>query len=103
MGFDFAELGGVEPLETFKAVLLAARFQFAEAGNFGVVGGDDDLPANFMSHSLLAAEVGHEPKPVHGESSLQRAGLVVKPAMKDATVVRALVAARAVFFFKNAD
>jgi hypothetical protein len=77
VGLHFAELPSVEPLEAFEAVLLATRFQFAEAGDFGFVGGDDDLPANFMSHSLLTAEFGHEPNPVHGESGLQRAGLVV--------------------------
>ena len=103
VGFDFAELGGVEPLETFKAVLLAARFQFAKAGDFGFVGGYDDLPADFMGDSMLAAEFGHEPNPVHGESALQRTGLVIEAAVEDAAVVRALVAAGSVFFFKDAD
>ena len=103
VGFDFSELGGIEPLNAFEAVLLAARFQFAEAGDFGFVGGDDDLPADFMGDSMLAAEFGHEPNPVHGESGLQRTGLVIEAAVEDAAVVRALVAAGSVFFFKDAD
>jgi hypothetical protein len=103
MGFDFAELGGIEPLKAIEAVLGSSGFEFAEAGNFGVVRGDNDLSANFVADSLLAAELGHEPNPAHGQPGLQRPGLVVKPTMKDAAVVRALMSARAVFFFKNAD
>ena len=103
MGFDFAELGGIEPLETFEAILLAARFQFAEAGNFGFVGGDDDFPADVMGDSVFAAEIGHEPDSAHGEAGFQRARLVIESTVEDTAVVRALVAAGTILFFKNAN
>jgi hypothetical protein len=83
--------------------LLAARFQFAEAGNFGVVGGNDDLPANFMGDSVFAAEIRHQADSAHGKPGFQRAGLVVEAAVEHAAVVRALVASGSVFFFKDAD
>ena len=103
VGFDFSELGGAEPLEAFEAVLLAACFQFAEAGDFGFVGGDDDLPADVVGDGVLAAEFGHEPDSTDCELGLQRTGLVIEAAVEDAAVVRALVAAGSVFFFKDAD
>ena len=103
LGFDLAEPCGVEPLEAFEAVFAASGFEVAEAGDFGLVGGDDDLAADFMGDSVLAAEPGHKPNPAQGEPGLQRAWLVVEPAVEDAAVVRALMAAGAVFFFKDAD
>lgn len=39
VGFDFAELGGAEPLEAFEAVFADAGFEVAEAGEFGFGGG----------------------------------------------------------------
>ncbi len=71
MGFDFAESCGVEPLEAFETVLLAARFEVAKAGDFGFVRGNDDFPADFMSDAVFAAEIRHEPNPAHGEARLQ--------------------------------
>ncbi len=103
VGFDFAELRGIEPLEAFEAVLLAARFQFAEAGNFGLIGGDDDFSTDFVGNPVFAAEIRHQTDSAHGEAGLQRAGLVVEAAVEDTAVVRALVATGAVFFFKDAD
>jgi hypothetical protein len=38
-----------------------------------------------------------------GEAGFQRAGLVVEAAVEDAAVVRALVAAGAILFFKDAN
>jgi hypothetical protein len=102
VGLDLAELGGVEPLEAFEAVLLAADFEVTQALDFGFGGGDDDFSANLMGDGVLAAEVGHEPDSAHGEAGFQRAGFVVEAAVEDAAVVRALVAAGAILFFKNA-
>ena len=103
VGFDLAELGGVEPLEAFEAILLTADFEVAEAGEFGFGGGDDDLAADVVGDGVLAAEFGHEPDSADGEAGLQRARLVVESAVEDTAVVRALVAAGGVFFFKNAN
>ena len=103
MGFDLAESCGIQPLETFEAVLSSARFEFAEAGDFGVVRGDNDFSANFIGDSVFAAEIGHEPNPAHGEAGFKGAGFVVEPAMEHTAVVGALVATRAIFFFKNAN
>ncbi len=103
MGFDFAELRGIEPLEAFEAVLGSTGFEFAKATDFGFVCGDDDFSADFMGDSMLAAEVGHESNPTNSEPRLQRAGLVVEAAVEDTAVVRALVATGAVLFFKNTN
>ena len=103
VGFDLAELGGVEPLEAFEAVLLAAEFEVTQALDFGFAGGDDDLAADLMVDGVRAAEFGHEPDSAHGEAGFQRAGFVVKTAVKDAAVVRALMAARAILFLKDAN
>ena len=103
VGFDLAESCGIQPLETFEAVLGSARFEFTEADDFGFVRGDNELSADFMGDSVFTAELGHEPNPAHGEAGFQGAGFVVEPAMEHAAVVRALVLARAVFFFKNAN
>jgi hypothetical protein len=102
VGFDLAELGYVQPLETFEAVLLAADFEVAQALDFGFCGGDDDLSTNLMSDGVLAAEIGHEPDSAHGKAGFQRTGLVVEAAVEDTAVVRALVAAGAILFFKDA-
>ena len=103
VGFDFAELGGVEPLEAFEAVLLAADFEVTQALEFGFVGSDDDLAADVVGDGVLAAEFGHEPDSADGEAGFQRAGFVVEAAVEDTAVVRALVAAGGVFFFKDAN
>ena len=103
VGFDLAELGGVEPLEAFEAVLLAADFEVTQALEFGFVGSDDDLAADVVGDGVLAAEFGHEPDSAHGKAGFQRAGFVVKTAVEDAAVVRALVAAGVILFFKHAN
>ena len=103
MRFDLAESCGIQPLETFEAVLGSTLLEIVKSGDFGVFCGDDHFPADFMGDSVFAAELGHEPNPAHGEAGLQRAGLVVEAAVEDAAVVRALVAARAVLFFKDAN
>jgi hypothetical protein len=103
VGFDLAELGGVEPLEAFEAILLAAGFEVAEALDFGFAGGDNDLAADLMGDGVLAAEIGHEPDSAHGKAGFQRAVLVVESAVENTAVVRALVAAGAILFFKNAN
>lgn len=103
VGFDLVELGGAEPLEAFEAVFAASGFEVAEAGEFGFGGGDDDFTADVVGDGVLAGEFGHEPDSANGEAGFQRAGFVVKPAVEDAAVVRALVAAGGVFFFKDAD
>jgi hypothetical protein len=59
VGFDFAELGGIEPLEAFEAVLGSTRFEFAKTTDFGFVCGDNDFPADFMGDFVFAAEIGH--------------------------------------------
>jgi para-nitrobenzyl esterase len=97
-----AELGGVEPLEAFEVVLLAAGFEVAEAGEFGFGGGDNDLAADLMGDGVLATEFGHEPDSADGEAGFQRSGLVIESAVEDTAVVRALVAAGAILFFKDA-
>jgi hypothetical protein len=56
-----------------------------------------------MGDGVLAAEVGHEPDSADGEAGFQRSGLVVEAAVEDAAVVRALVAAGAILFFKDAN
>ncbi|MEN9468683.1 MAG: hypothetical protein RL630_416 [Verrucomicrobiota bacterium] len=71
VGFDLVELGGVEPLEGFEAVLLAADFEVTQALEFGFVGGDDDFAADLMGDGVLAAEIGHEPDSADGEAGLQ--------------------------------
>ncbi len=103
VGFDFAELGGIEPLKAFEAVLLTAFLKITKSMDFGVVRGDNDFSADFVCDSMLAAEVGHEPNPTNGESGFQRPGFVVEAAVEDATVVRALMAAGAILFFKDAN
>ncbi len=103
MGFDLADLGGVEPLEAFEAVLLAADFEVTQALDFGFCGGDNDLAADLMGDGVLATEFGHEPDSADGEAGFQRTGLVVEAAVEDAAVVRALVAAGAILFFKDAN
>lgn len=103
VGLDLAELGGVEPLEAFEAVLLAADFEVTQALDFGFGGGDNDLAADVVGDGVLAAEIGHEPDSADGKAGFQRAGLVVEAAVEDTAVVRALVAAGGVFFFKDAN
>jgi len=103
MGFDFAELLSAKPLEAFEAVLGSTRFEFAKATDFGFVCGDDDFSADFVGDPVFAAEIRHQTDSAHGKAGLQRAGLVIEAAVEDTAVVRALVAAGAVFFFKDAD
>ena len=103
MEFDLAELGGAEPLEAFEAVFAAADFEVAEAGEFGFGGGDDDFAADVVGDGVFAAEIGHQADSAHGKPGFQRAGFVVKAAVEDAAVVRALMAAGGVFFFKDAN
>ena len=103
VGFNLAELGGVEPLKAFEAVLVAAGFEIAEALDFGFVRGDNDFSADFMGDPVFAAEIGHEPDSADGKACFQRARLVVESTVEDTAVVRALVAAGTILFFKNAN
>ena len=103
VGLDLAELDGVEPLKTFEAVLLAADFEVTQALDFGLIDGNNDLPADFMGDGVLAAEIGHEPDSADGKACFQRARLVVESTVEDTAVVRALVAAGTILFFKNAN
>jgi hypothetical protein len=52
---------------------------------------------------VLAAEVHHQADSANGKPGFQGAGLVIEAAVEDAAVVRALVAAGSVFFFKDAN
>jgi hypothetical protein len=83
--------------------LLAADFEVTQALDFGFGGGDNDLAADVVGDGVLAAEIGHEPDSADGKAGFQRAGLVVEAAVEDTAVVRALVAAGGVFFFKDAN
>ena len=103
VGFDLSKLAGVEPLETFEAILLAASFEFMESLDFSFGGGDDDLTADLVGDRVLSAEVGHEADSADSKAGLQRTGFVIKAAVEDPAVVSALMAAWAVFFFKNAN
>jgi hypothetical protein len=81
--------------------LLAADFEVTQALDFGFGGGDNDLAADLMGDGVLATEFGHEPDSADGEAGFQRSGLVIESAVEDTAVVRALVAARAILFFKD--
>jgi len=103
MGFDFADLFRGEEVEAGEAVLLAAGVEVVKAREFGGIGGDDELAADFVADGVLLAEGEHLANAVDGKAGFRGAGFVVEAGVEDSGVVAGLVAADGGFLFKDGD
>src|SRR5690606_2032522 len=81
---DLLQARGVDELEPRHPVRLPALEQRLEAGELGLVGGDDDLADLLVGQPVLAAEVAHQADTGHAQAGAQRARAVVDAGMDDA-------------------
>ena len=91
VGFDFGQFVGVDDAQVGDAVVGAAPVDLLQAGEFGRVGGDDDLAALVVFDALFAAVLLESLDPFHAEDGLAGALLVVDAGVDDAAVVARLV------------
>jgi len=93
VGFDLPNCGALEPLQATQSIGGATGLQLTQPHDLGLVDRKDDLPANIVRYPVLAAERHHFPDSLHGQPRLERAGLVVEPAVQNPGVVTTLVTA----------
>ena len=89
--FDFGDLAGADPAQAGNRVGAAARLEIVEPGQFPGVGRHDELAAALVGDRVVIAVVVHQPRTLHAQPGLQRAGLVVDAAVNHPGVVAALV------------
>ena len=100
---DLAHLAGAEPSQAFQAVGAAARFQVAETGHLGLVGGHHDFAADLVRDAVLQAKRHHLADARNRQARFDRSGFVIQPGMQHAAVMAGLVAPHLVFLFKHGD
>jgi hypothetical protein len=93
MGFDLPNRGALEPLQSAQSIGRSTGLQIAQSHDLGLVDRQHDLPANIMRNPMFATKCHHFPNALHSQFRLERAGLVVEPAMQNPRVVTTLVAA----------
>ena len=103
LGFEALRLGGGQPFEIGDAVGAGRRLDLLDAGDFGLLGRDDQLAEPRVRHAALGAIGVEALAPGDAGHGLEAAGRVVEAAMDDLAVARGGLEADRIGAFEDDD
>src|SRR5207237_10366911 len=99
--FMLADALGAEHLEVRDAICAAAAKEFCETGQFGRLGGDDELARPTVRDPVLVTERRQPPRALDAQTRLERAWRVIDARMDDAAVVTSLMGGNNALLLEN--